>query len=147
MKRIAVSAAAIVWCGTAHATGGFSCSVADKVMSLDIQAGVTRGMGSPVFSLQGAMHLADETLADDLRDMRFEREHLAQYWLDGEELRFVLYRERGEEKPHGEVQLTVAARAGADGTYTGTYELKGSDMTGGRQQDFGATGSIECTVE
>ena len=135
------------------ASGGISCSAEDKAASFELMAGVTHGMGSPVFSFTGELQILDAAVAEDLRKQVFEQGNLAQYWLDGEELRLLLYREREADKLFGSVELTVRARTRGDedaGVYEGTYGLAVFDMgesgTGeGRELNF--SGDVSCFVE
>lgn len=148
---------AIIWffpamlaSGPVAASGGFSCNAEGKAVSIEVSGGVTHGMGSPVFSLQGAIELRDNAVAEDLRKVGFERGHLAQYWLDGSELRLVLYREREGDRPHGYAELTMKTVAGEAGTFAGDYALEVFDMTGatgGEGKTATFEGKVSCSVE
>jgi hypothetical protein len=137
----------------ASASGGISCSADDAAAKFELMAGVTRGMGGPVFSFQGDVEILDQTVAEDLRKLSFERSHLAQYWLDGEELRLLLYRERDGDKAHGFVELTIRTKVKGEadeGVYDGTYELQvfdtgDSSSAEGKTQSF--PGTVSCFVE
>lgn len=147
MLKPMILGAALLSGGAAHASGGFACSVNDADMTFDIQAGVTRGMGSPVFSLTAKAVLMDKTVAADLRERTFERQNLAQYWLDDDDLRFVLYAEREGTAPFGSLEIIVVTSGDDEGSYAGSYRFTGTDMTGGTQKDFSGGGSIDCSVE
>ncbi|MET3660487.1 hypothetical protein [Aquamicrobium ahrensii] len=141
---------ALLMSGPAAASGGFTCSADDGSASINVNGGVTDGMGSPVFSLQGEIGIRDAAVAEDLRKTGFERTHLAQYWLDGSELRLVLYREREGDKPHGYVELTLRTMAQADGAFAGGYVLEVFDMTGataGEGMAVRLDGAVSCSVE
>lgn len=141
-------------CQPAFASGGLNCSAdADGVM-FEVSGGVTRGMGSPLFSFDGRLEVADKAIAPDLARTEFARDHVAQYWLDGEDLRLLLYRERQGDKPHGYVELTITtkARGGDDGEgmYDGRYVLSVFDVTdedGGESVTFSREGDVECFAE
>ncbi len=149
MRAVILLISAVLTAGPAAASGGFSCSAEDEAVSIEVNGGVTHGMGSPVFSLQGEIGIRDDAVAEDLRNTGFERAHLAQYWLDGSELRLVLYREREGDKPHGYAELTVKT-VSEGGAFAGDYTLEMFDMTGatsgeGRTKTF--DGKISCSVE
>jgi hypothetical protein len=138
----------------AFASGGVHCSADAGGVTIDVGGGVTRGMGGPLFSLEGEVAVAGEGIAADLGKTAFAREHVAQYWLDGEELRLLLYREREGDKPHGYVELTIRtkARPGDDGEgfYDGRYELTVFDMTnenGGEGVTVTREGEVVCSAE
>lgn len=119
-------------------------------MNLTIESGVTRGMGSPVFNFRGEITISDKSVAEDLRTVTFDGSHLAQYWLDGEELRMVLYRERGADKPHGYVEVTVRTKSGDEGDYVGQYAVTVYDMdgaAGGEGKILNYNGRTTCLVE
>lgn len=136
--------------GPAVASGGLSCGAKDEAVKLTIESGVTRGMGSPVFDFRGEIEIANKAVAEDLRKVSFDGSHLAQYWLDGEELRMVVYRERGADKPHGYVEVTVRTKSGDEGDYIGQYAVTVYDTngtTGGDGKTFNYTGRATCLVE
>lgn len=134
----------------AWASGGLSCSSEGDPATIAVDAGITRGMGSPVFSLTGSVEVTDAEVAEDLRKTAFEKENLAQYWLDGEDLRLLLYRERPAEKEHGYVELEIRTKAVADeeGSYAGTYLITYWDTTGGGDaKEKKIEGKVACTGE
>jgi hypothetical protein len=110
-------------------------------------------MGGSLFSFAGKMTASGAGIGADLAQGEFAREHVVQYWLDGEELRLLLYRERGGDAPHGFVELTIRAVASGEsdeGVYAGRYSLTLFDMTGEGGSE-GITvdheGDVECLVE
>lgn len=151
MRRVILSLMSILLAaGPAGASGGLSCGAKDEAVKLTIESGVTRGMGSPVFNFRGELAISDKAVAEDLRTVSFDGSHLAQYWLDGEELRMVVYRERGADKPHGYVEVTVRTKSGEEGDYTGQYAVTVYDTdgtTGGEGKTFNYTGRATCLVE
>lgn len=139
---------------TAFASGSVHCSADGSGVTIDVGGGVTHGMGGPLFSFEGEVTVAGDGIAADLGKTAFAREHVAQYWLDGEELRLLLYREREGDKPHGYVELTIRtkARPGDDGEgfYDGSYELTVFDMTnenGGEGVTVTRDGEVVCSAE
>lgn len=138
----------------AFASGGVHCSADAGGVTIDAGGGVTRGMGGPLFSFEGEVTIAGDGIAADLGKTSFAREHVAQYWLDGEDLRLLLYREREGDKPHGYVELTIQtkARPGDDGEgyYDGRYDLTIFDATednGGEGVTVEREGEIVCSAE
>lgn len=138
-------------CQPAFASGGLHCSADADGVTFEVSGGVTRGMGGPLFSLEGVVEIADKAIAADLAKTAFSREHVAQYWLDGEDLRLVLYREREGDKPHGYVQLTIATktRPGDDGEgfYDGRYALSVFDTTDNNGVTIEREGAVSCSAE
>ena len=135
--------------GEARASGGMFCSVEDDFAVVTIESGVTRGMGGPVFNFRATSFIRDDAVAGDLRNTSYDGEHLAQYWLDGEELRLLLYRERAEGA-HGYVQIELRTTADEEGLYRGSYDMTVFDLTGdstGEGRTFKHGGSVECFVE
>ena len=141
-------------CQPAFASGGIHCSAEAEGVSFDVGGGVTHGMGGPLFSFEGEIAVVADGVASDLGKTSFAREHVAQYWLDGEDLRLLLYREREGDKPHGYVELTIGtkARGGDDGEgfYDGRYDLIVFDMTnenGGEGVMVKREGDVVCSAE
>ena len=132
----------------ALASGGLSCEGTGKQASLRLEGGVTRGMGGPLFSFNGSAQIAAKGVAADLRKISFDRENVPQYWLDGKELRLLLYRERSGDRPHGYVEVTILAKAAGDeGEFKGSYALTAFDTTGERERRHEAEGRLTCFVE
>ena len=61
----------------ALASGGLSCEGAGKQASIQVEGGVTRGMGGPLFSFNGSAQIAAKGVAADLRKIAFDRENVA----------------------------------------------------------------------
>ncbi len=132
----------------ARASGGISCDAGGTGVTVAFGGGVTRGMGSPLFSFDGEASVKDNSVASDLQSVKFELANVAQYWLSGNELKLVLYREREGDKPHGYLTVTVETNAVDEGSYSGTYSLSTYDTTGaGEPKEYAADGAIECFVE
>ena len=150
MRSLIVGACLLAGVGPAAASGGLSCDTKDKAIRLSIESGVTRGMGSPIFNFRGTLQLNDRRVADDLRKTQFEQEHVAQYWLDGKNLRLLLYRERVGNKPHGYVELIIETKGDGEGGYNGAYRLTVFDMTGdktGEGKTLAFKGKVGCFVD
>ncbi len=139
----------------AAASGGLSCSADEKGITVELEGGVTRGMGGPLFSFAGRAAIEDASVAEDLRATAFELAHVAQYWLDGAELKLRLYRERDGDRPHGYVELLVDTKAQGEpdeGVYAGTFTIATFDGTGdgtgdGEPKQYEVEGQIECFAE
>ena len=151
--RFPVAVAVFSMCaGGASASGGINCEAKDKAVSFEVSAGVSRGLGAAIFSFDGKVTIKDKKIASDLVNTKFERDHVAQYWLDGKELRLLLYREREGDKPHGYVELGIEtkARPGDDGegVYDGSYTLSVFDTSkSGDGVTVTREGRVSCFVE
>lgn len=133
--------------GEAGASAGFGCDAKDGKASFLFEAGVTRGMGFPVFNFKGKASVKTKIVAADLRTMTFDGAHLAQYWAEDGQLNLVIYREREGSGPHGYMQIIIRTRLNADDMLVGSYDLEAMDMTGvtsGEGKTFKAKGKVEC---
>lgn len=132
----------------ALASGGASCANDGGDVAIDLSAGITHGMGGPVFSLTASVDAKAEAAAD-LRKGSFAKENLAQYWLDDKEMKLLLYRERDGAGEFGSVELLIVTKpVGDDIGYNGTYKLTLSDMTGGGEgKNTTLKGKVICSVE
>lgn len=135
--------------GSAFASGGLSCEADDAKAKFLIESGVTHGMGGPVFNFRGTIEALDKAVAEDLRKIEVSDKHLAQYWLDRDELRLLVYRER-TEGDHGYIELTIRTKAVDEGSYEGRYELEVFDTRGDTSAEgktVKAEGKVGCFAE
>lgn len=155
MRLLIASSALLLSTLFASASGGISCSGEGGPLTLELEGGVTRGMGGPLFSFSGTVTIDDKSVADDLRKTSFELKNVPQYWLDGKVLNLLLYKERGEDKPHGYVEVemrTESAGPGTDdeGTYAGTFTVKTFDVVSddtAEPREFTASAPVSCFGE
>ena len=154
MRKRVMTMLAVLACQPAFASGGVHCSADAAGVTFEVGGGASRGMGAALFSFEGKLEIADKAIAADLGRTIFAREHVAQYWLDGEDLRLLVYREREGDKPHGYVELTIVTKARAgdedEGMYDGGYTLSVFDMAGENAGEGITTtheGEVECFVE
>lgn len=146
MRIVATQLAFLMCSGSAFASGGAQCLSEGGPAKVVIEAGITRGMGGPVFSLNASADVDGKNIPQDLNKSKFTKEQLAQYWFDGEDLRFLLYRERDGDGEFGSVELTVEAKsAGDEMTYAGTYRISVFDAGASEPATF--EGRISCSVE
>lgn len=133
----------------AAAAGGLSCKAKDEAVSLSLEGGVTHGMGSGLFSFSGTLELRSDDVREDLRVTEFAREHVPQYWLDGEVLKLRLYRER-EAEPHGYVEVIVETTRDDEDNDRGDYIVAVYDMADAASDEVEPvqfTGAVTCSVE
>ncbi len=151
MRYLLASCALFLLSGNALAMGGLWCNVDDKPAKIDINSGLTRGMGSPLYEFKGSITIDDAQVPEDLRKVDFGPEQVPQFWLDRTTLNLLLYREREGDKPHGYVEVTIKTQSKGDddeGTFEGTYEVQVWDTTGeGDPKDVKFAGAISCGVE
>lgn len=134
----------------AAASGGLSCEVAGDDVVMSLEGGVTRGMGSALFSFSGRLEVRSHDVREDLRVTEFAREHVPQYWLDGDTMKLRLYQEREGDTPHGYVEVIVETSHDNDGTDRGDYIVAVYDMTDavdGEVEPVQFSGSVTCSVE
>lgn len=149
MRIVAAFAMLAVSAGSAMASGGLSCTVESNQLAISLDGGVSRGMGGALFSFSSTLEMNSAGIAEDLRVTEFSREHVAQYWLDGEALKLRLYRER-EDGPHGYVEVLVETALGDEGSGEGEYLVTVYDMTNAvasEAEPARFTGPIGCSVE
>lgn len=148
MRLFIASAIFIVLGGSAQATGGISCAAEERAARVALDAGVTSGMGAPIFAFAGKTEIRDERVPADLRTTDFAREHVAQYWLDGRELKLLLYHKREGAAEHGYVEATITTRGDGAGTYKGDYALTAYTVgQSGEGTTISLRGKISCEVE
>ena len=148
MRAIISAIALVLVSGPALASGGIACGADDDNVLIRLDGGVSRGMGSALFSFAGEVRVRGDAVADDLAETVFGRQEVAQYWLDEDGLKLRLYREREGDRPHGYVELIVDAPSG--GNAEGNYRVEVYDMEqakNGEAETASLSGSIRCVVE
>jgi hypothetical protein len=150
MRTIFCVTALLLSADSAFATGGIWCSAEDAAVKFQVEAGVTRGMGGPTFNFRGDVEILGRPVGDDLRKTVFEDSNLTQYWLDGKELRLLVYREHEVANTYSSVELTIVTKASEEGTYDGRYSLamyEGTADTGGDGMPAALIGKVSCGAE
>lgn len=150
MRTIFCVTTLLLSAGTAFATGGIWCSAEDAAVKFEVEAGVTRGMGRPTFNFRGDLEILGRPVDDGLRKTVFEDSNLTQYWLDGKELRLLVYREHEVANTYSSVELTILTKASEEGVYDGRYSLAIYDGTAAADKDgkpVELTGKVSCGAE
>ena len=148
MRTVLCAAVLLASVNDGFASGALWCSVDDAKVAFQLDAGVTRGLGGPTFNCRGDLEIKDRPAADSLRKTEFEDQNLAQYWLDGEELRLLVYREHEAKDSYRSVELTILTKAKDEGTYDGRYTLAVYDGTAGVDSDpVELKGDVSCGAE
>ncbi|MBX3578825.1 MAG: hypothetical protein KF723_16635 [Rhizobiaceae bacterium] len=154
MRFILAALALALTASAASASGGIGCEASDKAVKLTIQSGVTRGMGSPLFQFQAQADVLDPKAPKHLQQTAYTDENVSQYWLDGESLKMVLYRETEGDLPHGYVMVTILTTTSDnpddEGIYKGEYFISlydvGTDASAEALQ-IEHSGTVSCFVE
>jgi hypothetical protein len=150
MRGVLCLLVATLAAGPALAAGGLSCEAKDKAVKFSVESGVTHGMGGPVFNFRGTLEVLDKAVAKDLRKISFSQAELTQYWLDADDLRLLLYRERTGDKPHGYVSIEIKTKSVDEGSYRGRYGLTVFDTTEGSEGEgkmINHEGKVSCMAE
>ncbi|RWN25863.1 hypothetical protein [Mesorhizobium sp.] len=150
MRTIFCVTTLLLSAGTAFATGGIWCSAEDAAVKFEVEAGVTRGMGGPTFNFRGDLEIFGRPVDDGLRKSVFEDSNLTQYWLDGKELRLLVYREHEVANTYSSVELTILTKVSEEGVYDGRYSLAIYDGTAAADKDgkpVELTGKVSCGAE
>lgn len=138
----------------AHATASLSCSFRDATLALEVEGTISRGVGEGVMNFGGTLEILAKAAAipANLRKTEFDLSHLTQRWLYGTEVKLRLYRERGENEPHGYVELIVETKRvpREESSYRGTYVLIVYDVPaaqGAEAKTVTLRGRAACSVE
>lgn len=126
MRHVLAAAAVLIGfsAGSAFATGNLGCAIDDATMDLNIESVITHGLGEPIVSLRGELKLKDRAASDLFGVTEFDGTHVAQYWLEGTDLRLLVYRDLDAKTAHGSAELTIKTQAIDDeGGFEGRYRL------------------------
>lgn len=145
MRRCLLSFAALVALSSpAFATGGFSCSVKDKNLTLDAEAGFSYSIGGGFLNFRGALELPAELAPKGLERVTLTPSHLAHDWLYDGELRLLLHAETEGDLPFASADIIVKTKMTDDEiTYDGDYKLILHRADADRVE---RTGKVSCSV-
>ncbi len=128
----------------AYASGGAWCDVDDGAVTLSVHAALTRGSGA-VFDFEGKVGLKGTNASGEWANTAFVKDDLAQFWFDGTELRFLLYKENtGEPFSDLTVEIRASSREEED-SYAGTYSVRIYRADTAETVDL--AGEITCSAE
>jgi len=148
MRTVLCAMAFLAPANAAFASGGLWCTVDDRQVAFQLDAGVTRGMGGPTFNFRGDLEIKGRPTGDSLHKTVFEDQNLAQYWLDGDELRLLVYREHEAKDSYRSVELTIRTKAKDESAYDGRYTLSVYDGTAGASSEpIEFKGKVSCGAE
>lgn len=132
----------------AMATGNLGCEVDDATMSLNIESSISTGLGEPMLNFRGEASLKDGSISEPLRNPKFDRTHLTQYWLGGPDLRLRLYQDIDGEISQGSVELIIKTESSdEEGGFAGRYTLMVYDTAGRKPGDAKESrfeGKVSC---
>lgn len=149
--RLAIAALAVLPAFPVSASWGIACEANYEPIVASIQSGVTHGMGGQLFAFAGELAITDQRVPAAAREASFGQEHVAQYWLDAETLKLVIYREAMDDVPYFSVQAVVRTMFDEHSEqYFGDFSVVTYDAgnsPGGDPQLFEFTGPVSCFVE
>jgi hypothetical protein len=145
MRRFLLSLAALAALSSpAFATGGFSCSVKDKNLTLDAEAGFSYSIGGGLLNFRGTFELPKKLAPKGLERVTLTPSHLAHDWLYDGELRLLLHAETEGDLPFGSVDIIVKTKMTDDETtYDGDYKLI---LNRADADSVEHTGKVSCSV-
>lgn len=120
--RSAVLFALVGFAAPAHASGGMWCNVDDANWKFDVESGVTRGMGYPLFNLKATAELKDKRVMPEFRKIDL-KDKLVHSWVYGE-TKLYFYTEIEKANTIYSTDIIIDTKAGEDeGDYAGTYTI------------------------
>ncbi|BAT60673.1 hypothetical protein GJW-30_1_03222 [Variibacter gotjawalensis] len=135
----------------AYATGSLHCEAEDKSLTFQVSGVVSRGVGSRIMNFKGESQIKLPKIADDLKTLSYEQDHLVHSWLSGRELKLHLYREREGEKRHGYVEIVIETtlKSKTEGAYAGKYNAEVYDLPEGASETKPVkfNGAIRCSAD
>jgi hypothetical protein len=142
--RISIAAGFVVSVlatGHALAAGGLLCSQVEGATKLDIQAGVARDVGSPLFAIKATV-IRDGQGAPIV----FGHEDERQFWFDEKDLRLMLYREAAAEGTQAQliVETSFVSQDDESRTYEGSFRLT---VFQDSSQPMNWDGKISCMAD
>ncbi|WP_275789174.1 hypothetical protein [Pararhizobium gei] len=151
MKRFLLAAGlCVVWSSSAFATGGFSCSIDDEVLKLDVESSFSHGLGEALLNPSGTVEIRDPFASERLRRIAIDKSRLPHHWLYGKELKLRIYAET-EEGPFSSLDLAIETVSEGDEEtgYSGTYRMvlyRAEPLPGSTEQQIEKTGRASCSA-
>jgi hypothetical protein len=131
--------ALLVPAAPAHASGGLWCNVDDANVKLDVESGVTRGMGSPFFNFRASAELKDKRVMPEFRTLDLGTK-LVHSWVNGG-TKLSFYTEIEKDNAVYSAEIVIDTVQGEEeGDDAGTYTI----VTYGEAKD-GEDGRVELT--
>jgi hypothetical protein len=142
---------AVLWIGLqpAGATGALSCSGDDRSLKFFAETALGRRIGAPFLNFRANIEVRMATIPPDFRLLELDGTAVVQSWLDRNELKLDLYRER-ESGTFGYIELAIQTKSNDEGTYVGSYVLTIHDTDVDLDvapRTLEAHGDVTCLVE
>lgn len=138
--RLLLAVAGLIAATPAFASGGAWCDAEDDNATLSVHAAVTRASGAP-YSLEGKV----EVKGKQPFTTEFVRDDLAQFWLDGTELRFLLYK---EDEKAASVEIEIRSVANDESEFGGDYRIRFFDPEAKEGEERPeVTGKVSCGAD
>lgn len=138
--RLALSAFLLALpAGPAAAMGGAWCDADNATALVAVQASLTRAAGA-VVSFEGKL----ATKGAKAAETAFTRDDLAQFWFDGTEMRWLLYKEGVDETA---TELEIRAAESDEESYAGEYRIRLHAAVDGENTVTELTGPISCSAD
>lgn len=133
----------------AAATGTLDCMADADGTAINLHGIVPYSSAAPLIQVEAEISTTLQGVSADLGNTMFGTEHNSQYWLDGETLNVLFYRERAGDGPFGATTLVIKTTRGKgdeEGTYSGSYDIEGYEVpaSGGEAIIVHQTGAIDC---
>lgn len=130
----------------ASASGGLWCNVDDANWTLNVESGVTRGMGYPLFNLKASAELKDKRVMPEFRKLDL-KDKLVHSWVYGE-TKLYFYTEIEKGNAIYSTDIIIDTKPGEDeGDYAGTYTIISSTEAAENGGQVELTGPITCGGE
>lgn len=123
----------------AAAMGGAWCDADDAKATVSVQAALTRAAGA-VVTFEGKLAVKGEKPLAAV----FGRDDLAQFWFDGTEMRFLLYREADDTSA---IEVEIRASAGEEENYAGEYRIRLHAVADGESVVTEQAGPVSCSAD
>ena len=135
--------------GPAVATGGLWCNADDATLTLAVQSGLGHGIDQGFLRFSADLQIKLDGVPADFRKLHLGKDGISQSWLDNDEFKLRLYRQR-ERGPSGYVVIDLATKAAAEGDYRGRYTLTVFAMeasTASKPKSWEQSGAVTCSAD
>jgi len=139
--------------GETQAAGRIYCAVDDAYIKMSLESGFDAAGGNKLIHFRGALTLKDSKVPGLIETMLLNSGMLRQRWMDGKDLRLLVYSETSGAGPFAALELTIETSATAsdpnrfEGRYAVVIETAEKKTSTPRSTAMSREGNLVCEIK
>lgn len=137
----------------AQASGRIYCAVDDAYIKMSLESGFDAAGGNKLIHFRGVLTLKDSKVPGLVETMLLNSGMLRQRWMDGKDLRLLVYSETSGDGPFAALELTIETSATAsdpdrfEGRYAVMIETAEKKSSTPRETAMSREGNLLCELK